>query len=85
MTNIVAENLATVTVPSTDWFVMDHHNSASAATDGMPAWRHFGAETNPRSWRRWLKFVDRTHENDRSLSGPALRPDVKAALEGWQC
>jgi hypothetical protein len=37
MTDIVAEDLATVTVPSTDWFVMDHHNGASAAVDGMPA------------------------------------------------
>ena len=33
MTDIVAETLATVTVPSTDRFVMDHHNGARAAID----------------------------------------------------
>lgn len=37
MTDIVTEHLATVTVPSTDWFVMDHYNGASVAVDGLPA------------------------------------------------
>jgi hypothetical protein len=85
MTDIVVETLATVTVPSTDRFAMDHHNGARAAIDGMPAWRQFGAETNLRRLRRSLKSIDRTHENSRSFFGPALQPGAQAALEGWQC
>jgi hypothetical protein len=50
MTDIVVEKLATMTVPSTDRFAMDHHNGSRAAIDGMAAWHKFGAETNLRSW-----------------------------------
>jgi hypothetical protein len=82
MTDIVAENLATAAVPRTDWFVMDHHSGPRDAIDGMPAWRQLFAETNPRSCRQWLKLIDRTHENGRSFSGPALRRDVQATPEG---
>lgn len=85
MTDIAAETLATVTVPRTDRFAMDHHNGARAPIDGMPAWRQFGAETNLPSWRRSLKLIDRTRENRRSFFGPALQPGAQAGLERRQC
>jgi hypothetical protein len=80
MTDIVAETLATVTVPSTDRFVMDHHNGARAAIDGMPAWRQFGAETNLRSWRRWIKSINPACDDGWAFSGPELRPGAQAPL-----
>jgi hypothetical protein len=80
MSNIVAENLVTVVMPSTDRFVVDHHNGARAAIDGMPAWRQFGAETNLRSWRRWLKSIDPARDNGWGFSGPELQPGADASL-----
>jgi hypothetical protein len=39
MSNLVAEDLVTVTV-SAGWFVVEHHNGARAAIDEMPTWPH---------------------------------------------
>ena len=78
MTDIVVEKLATVTVPSTDRFAMDHHNGSRAAIDGMAAWHKFGAETNLRSW---LPIVQIDRSNARK-SPVIFRARVAARRAG---
>jgi len=73
-------NPVTVTVPTTDLFVVNHHNDARAAIDAMSPSRRYGADTNLRSWRTWLQSIDPTHQNGWSFSGPELQPGAQAEL-----
>jgi hypothetical protein len=46
MPGAMQTNLVMVTVPTTDRFVVNHHNDAKAAIEAMSASRQYGAETN---------------------------------------
>ena len=80
MLNTVVEHKITVTLPGTGHSVENHHNEAKAAIAAMSRSRQWGAETNLRSWRRWIKSIDPACTTGWGFRGIELKPGADATL-----
>lgn len=80
MNEVTATSTIAVTVPATDFYVARHHDSAKAAIAAMSPSRRWGAETNLRSWRRWINSIDPSRDNGWAFRGVELEPDTEVTL-----
>lgn len=80
MLDTLVEQTMTVTFPGIDPSVENHHNEAKAAIAAMSRSRRWGAETNLRSWRRWIKSIDPACGTGWGFRGIELKPGVEATL-----
>ena len=80
MNDVTATKSIAVTVPATDQYVARHHDSAMAAIAAMSPSRRWGAETNLRSWRRWVHSIDPARDNGWAFCGVELKPGADATL-----
>ena len=80
MSDTVIDHAITVTIPAADLFVENHHNEANAAIAAMPPSRRWGAETNLRSWRRWIKSINPESDNGWAFRGVELKPGAGTTL-----
>lgn len=80
MSDTFIEQANTVTLPAADRFVENHHNEAKAAIAAMSPSRQWGAETNLRSWRRWVKSINPDSNNGWGFRGIELKPGAEVAL-----
>jgi hypothetical protein len=74
------KELVTVTIPEVDRAVVEHHQTAERAIEGMSPSRRFGAESNLRSWRRLIENVDPTRSNGWAFGGVELSAGATASL-----
>jgi hypothetical protein len=74
------DGLVSVTIPAIASQVADHHRRANSEIDGMSPSRKWGAETNLRSWRRWVKEVDPSRENSWGFSGVEVKTGTMVSL-----
>jgi hypothetical protein len=80
MSDAFIEQMITVTLPATDRFVEKHHNESKMAIAAMSRSRQWGAETNLRSWRRWINSIDPARDNGWGFYGIELKPGADATL-----
>lgn len=80
MNEVTATNSIAVTVPATDHYVAWHHDRAKAAIAAMSPSRRWGAETNLRSWRRWINSIDPARDSGWAFCGVELKPGADATL-----
>lgn len=80
MSDAFIEQMITVTLPATDRFVEKHHNESKMAIAAMSRSRQWGAETNLRSWRRWINSIDPTRDNGWAFCGIELKPGADTTL-----
>lgn len=74
------EDFITVNVPEASNRIVEHHERAESAIKNMSPSRRFGADTNLRAWRRWVKQIDPTRENGWAFSGVELTAGTTALL-----
>lgn len=75
-----AERRVTVEMPDPSEIVVAHHRSALSAIEGMSPSRKWGAETNLRSWRRWVKEICPSCESGWGFSGEEVKTGTMASL-----
>ncbi|MGH6711761.1 MAG: hypothetical protein ACREEK_22665 [Bradyrhizobium sp.] len=80
MLDTVVGHTITATLPGTDPSVENHHNEAKAAIAAMSRSRQWGAETNLRSWRRWIKSIDPACTTGWGFRGIELKPGADATF-----
>jgi hypothetical protein len=79
MAKATAETLVTVLIPDKDKIVLSPHNRAEVTIKGMAPSRRLGAETNLRSWRRWITAVDPMGQSGWAFSVLEIKPEAMAA------
>lgn len=80
MAEEIAKDFVTIVVPEACRHVVDHHKRAVDAIEAMSPSRRLGADTNLRTWRRWIKKIDLAHENGWAFSGVELTAGSTVSL-----